>query len=94
MQSCTTFSLYLVLACTATIGPLPKQYKVFEKVLLRIEKILITFLIFNKFFLKMNLLIYILRVYINRTHSKFILLKIVVLRAFTLKLSKAKNVIF
>ena len=65
-----------------------------EKVLLGIEKVLIIFSIFDKFFLKTNLLMYILRVYINRTHSKFILLKVVVLRAFTLKLSKAKNVIF
>ena len=65
-----------------------------EKVLLGFEKVLIIFSIFDKFFLKTNLLMYILRVYINWTHSKFILLKIVVLRAFTLKLSKAKNVIF
>ena len=41
----------------------------------------------------MNLLIYILRIYINRTHNKFILLKVVVLSAFTLKLSKAKKVL-
>ena len=65
-----------------------------EKVLLGFEKVLIIFSIFDKFFLKTNLLMYILRVYINRTYSKFILLKVVVLRAFTLKLSKAKNVIF
>ena len=69
--------------------------KVFlEKVLLGIEKVLIIFLIFDKFFLKTNLLMYILREYINRTHSKLILLRVIVLRAFTLKLSKAKNVIF